>query len=438
MIKERMIVCSLVAVVILGFGFGSSSASSRDGFGRGRAKSPWWADSSPSSSYSVLGNFAGSSFVFPLHGNVYPTGTYNVTIKVGQPPKPYFLDPDTGSDLTWLQCDAPCTHCTQTPHPLYRPTKDLVICRDPICASLHSHDEYNCDDVPEQCDYEVEYADGGSSLGVLVKDAFSLKSSSGVPVSPRLILGCGYDQLPGASNPFLDGVLGLGKGKSGILSQLHSQGLVRNVMGHCLSGRGGGYLFFGNDPFDYSRAVWVTMARDTRNYSPGTAELLFGGKSTGMKDLLIVFDTGSSYTYLCSQTYNTLTSMVKKDLSGKPFKEALDDHTLSLCWSGRKPFKSVREVKKYFKPLALSFADGGKSKNQFDIPPESYLIISSKGNVCLGILNGTEAGLQNMNVIGDISMLDKTIIYDNERQLIGWAPANCDRPPKSSSVHIFR
>lgn len=37
---------------------------------------------------------------------------YHVTINVGQPPKPYFFDIDTGSDLTWLQCDAPCAKCT--------------------------------------------------------------------------------------------------------------------------------------------------------------------------------------------------------------------------------------------------------------------------------------------------------------------------------------
>lgn len=38
---------------------------------------------------------------------------YYAQINIGHPPKPYFLDPDTGSDLTWLQCDAPCVHCTQ-------------------------------------------------------------------------------------------------------------------------------------------------------------------------------------------------------------------------------------------------------------------------------------------------------------------------------------
>ena len=26
-------------------------------------------------------------------------------------PGPYFLDVDTGSDLTWIQCDASCTNC---------------------------------------------------------------------------------------------------------------------------------------------------------------------------------------------------------------------------------------------------------------------------------------------------------------------------------------
>lgn len=89
-----------------------------------------------------------SSVVFPVHGNVYPLGYiyifrpnisklllkvshfrnslnfvfrfslvwnryYNVTINIGQPPRPYYLDLDTGSDLTWLQCDAPCVRCLE-------------------------------------------------------------------------------------------------------------------------------------------------------------------------------------------------------------------------------------------------------------------------------------------------------------------------------------
>lgn len=65
-----------------------------------------------------------------------------------------------------------------------------------------------------------------------------------------------------------------------------------------------------------------------------------------------------------------------KELHGKSLREAKDDHTLPLCWKGRKPFKSVYDAGKYFKPLGLSFDNGWRSKTQFEIPPEGYLIIS--------------------------------------------------------------
>ncbi|KAA3475561.1 aspartic proteinase Asp1 [Gossypium australe] len=390
-----------------------------------------------SSSSSMMMNRVGSSILFPIHGNVYPTGYYNVTINIGHPPKPYFLDLDTGSDLTWLQCNAPCVHCIEAPHPLYQPSNDLVACRHPLCAALHPPD-YKCES-PDQCDYEVEYADGGSSLGVLVRDVFSLNYTNGVRLSPRLALGCGYDQIPGTSYHPLDGILGLGRGKSSIVSQLQSQGLVRNVVGHCLSGRGGGFLFFGDGLYDSSHVTWTSMSQEfTKYYSPGSAELHFGGKATGIKNLIVIFDSGSSYTYLNSQAYQALTLLLKKELSGRSLKEAPEDQTLPLCWKGRKPFRSVHDAKKYFKTsLALAFANSGRRKTQFELHPEAYLIISNKGNVCLGILNGTQVGLQNLNVIGDISMQDRMVVYDNEKQVIGWSPANCDHLPRFKSSYYM-
>lgn len=148
----------------------------------------------------------------------------------------------------------------------------------------------------------------------------------------------------------------------------------------------------------------------SKHYSPGLGELVFNGKSTEVRNLRVLFDSGSSYTYLNSQAYQALLYMVlifihlflrncyqltvfwipsisslliclkslqvHKELSGKPLKEALDDKTLPFCWKGRKPFKYVRDVKKYFKPFAISFPSSGRSRAQFDIPPEGYLIIS--------------------------------------------------------------
>ncbi|KAJ3671643.1 hypothetical protein LUZ60_007722 [Juncus effusus] len=362
-----------------------------------------------------------SSAVFPLYGDVYPHGMYYVTMTIGDPPRPYFLDVDTGSDLTWLQCDAPCVRCSKVPHPLYRPTKQkLVPCENPICSALR-----HCETT--QCDYEVEYHDQGSSLGVLVSDAFALKLANSSTVRPSLAFGCGYDQQfanPNSPVP-TDGLLGLGSGKVSILSQLKEQGVTRNVVGHCLSSRGNGFLFFGDDFVPYGKINWAPLSRSYRNYySPGPATVYFAGKSFGVKQMDIVFDSGSSYTYFTQQPYQALVSAVKSDVSSK-LKEASDDPSLPLCWKGQKPFKSISDAKKHFKPVLLSFING--KKVTLEIPPENYLIVTKYGNVCLGILNGSEVGLKNFNVIGDITLQDLMVVYDNESGQIGWIKASCDR-----------
>ncbi|KAH6759206.1 Eukaryotic aspartyl protease family protein [Perilla frutescens var. frutescens] len=369
------------------------------------------------------------SVIFPVSGNVYPKGYYHVTMSIGQPPKTYFLDIDTGSDLTWLQCDAPCTKCTPAPHSLYKPKRNLITCLDPVCVSLHGPGNHNCEAPEEQCDYEIDYADHGSSLGVLVKDTFPLKFTNGSTVAPLLAFGCGYNQevQDTAHLPYTDGVLGLGVGKSSILAQLRNMGMTRNVVGHCLSGQGGGFLFFGDDLIPNSGITWAPLLSQSKYYSLGPANLQFGGQATNIKGLPIVFDSGSTYTYFSSQAYNALVSLIKGDLNGKQLKDAVEDKSLPICWKGTKPFKSIRDAASHFKPLALSFTN---AKNvQLQLQPESYLIVTERGNVCLGILNGGEVGLGNTNIIGDIFLQDKLVIYDNERQQVGWAPANCNRLP---------
>ncbi|XP_043697544.1 aspartic proteinase Asp1-like, partial [Telopea speciosissima] len=291
------------------------------------------ADWSLNKKQTASGNSVRSSVVFRVQGNVYPEGLYYVTFYLGNPPKAYYLDLDTGSDLTWLQCDAPCASCNDVPHPLYKPNKqDLVFCEEQICASLDSND---CNNPNEQCDYSIEYADHGSSLGVLIRDIFPLRFTNGSVLAPRLAFGCGYNQQGLCKDSLCptDGVLGLGNGKGSIISQLKNQGLTNNVIGHCLSGQGGGYLFFGDDVVPSSGVIWTPMSPYAldKHYSPGPAELSFGGKPTAAKGLQTIFDSGSSYSYFNSMAYQALISAVNKELAGKPLKEAPDDHTLPLC-----------------------------------------------------------------------------------------------------------
>lgn len=51
----------------------------------------------------------------------------------------------------------------------------------------------------------------------------------------------------------------------------------------------------------------------------------------------------------------------------------VSDPALTLCWKGPGPFKSVRDLKKEFKPLVSLKFGGGFTMT---IPPENYLIIT--------------------------------------------------------------
>lgn len=160
------------------------------------------------------------------------------------------------------------------------------------------------------------------------------------------------------------------------------------------------------------------------HYSLGNAELLFGGKATGVKGLTMVFDSGSTYTYLNSQAYKAVLSLVrcklkhqmsiialffsllekwfcfletynlqvnfiyfmqtnlslwfqiKKDLNGKILNDATDDKNLPVCWKGTRPFSSIADVSKFFKPLALTFMESKTAAAQLQMPPEAYLIVT--------------------------------------------------------------
>ncbi|KAH9308198.1 hypothetical protein KI387_036109, partial [Taxus chinensis] len=168
-------------------------------------------------------------------------------------------------------------------------------------------------------------------------------------------------------------------------------------------------------------------------YYAGTAQMLIGNKllaKSGDEKKLggMIFDTGSSYTYFTKQAYNSLISAVRESI-GKQLEEVASDMTLPLCWKGRKTFRSIADVKSYFKPLTLNFQSTSSSTNnvKLEILPEGYLIISAKGNVCLGILNGT--GMSTFNILGDISLQGYLVVHDNNNQRIGWARMDCTKPP---------
>lgn len=77
----------------------------------------------------------------------------------------------------------------------------------------------------------------------------------------ELICRCAYDQQGQllASPAKTDGILGLSSAKISLPSQLASQGIISNVIGHCITSEpnGGGYMFLGDDFVPPWGMTWV-------------------------------------------------------------------------------------------------------------------------------------------------------------------------------------
>lgn len=68
----------------------------------------------------------------------------------------------------------------QGPHPLYKPTKGKIVPPlDSFCLEMQRNLNNKYCDSCQQCDYEIEYADQSSSMGVLVRDEMHLVIANG-------------------------------------------------------------------------------------------------------------------------------------------------------------------------------------------------------------------------------------------------------------------
>ncbi|CAL5037997.1 unnamed protein product [Urochloa decumbens] len=372
----------------------------------------------------------------PAAGNVFPTGLYYTTLSIGNPSRDYFLDVDTGSDITWIQCGTPCRSCAKGAHPSYIPAQaNILPASDPLCERAQSN--------PNQCNYDINYADRSSSMGVYARDNMQLMSEDDERENVDIVFGCGYDQRGNILDTLenTDGVLGLGSREISLPSQLASRGIISNVFGHCMTTdpSGGGYLFLGDDYIPRWGMTWVPVRNgpadnirraQLHQVNHGAQQLNVQGKLTQ-----VIFDSGSTHTYFPHEAYLNLIAAMKG--ASLRFVQDDSDKTLPFCMKADFSVRSVDDVKQFFKPLSLQFEKRFFFSKTFNIQPEDYLIISDKGNICLGVLDGTKMGYDSVIIVGDIFLRGKLIAYDNDESQIGWIDSDCTDPSKQSRIPFF-
>ncbi|KAG9133085.1 hypothetical protein Leryth_018649 [Lithospermum erythrorhizon] len=390
---------------------------------------------------------------FQLGGNGLPTDTalYYTKLSIGTPAKDYYVQMDTGSDNLWINC-AGCEGCPTKSNLGIKLTRyDLsasstgktISCHEDFCSSAiyNSHGPDSACLVGSQCGYAITYGDGSKTAGDYVKDNFRFDKISGdlqtSPMEGILAFGCSSKQFGdlGSSTLAVDGIVGFGQANSSILSQLAASGKSRKIFSHCLDSVEGGGIFAIGEVVE-PKVKTTPMVPDMPHYNAflekievGSSSIFvadkltddgtFGGGKGGKTSTTAIIDSGTTLAYLPIEVYDSLMS---KLMSHQP---GLKTHTVEQDFQCISYSKDVDDG---FPVVSFHFENSAILKAY----PHDYLF-KYDDLYCFGWQNKavqTSSG-EEVTLLGDLVLSDKLIVYDVEKQTIGWTEYNC-----SSSIKV--
>ncbi|KAF3633840.1 putative aspartic proteinase-like protein 2-like isoform X2 [Capsicum annuum] len=170
---------------------------------------------------------------------------YFTRVRLGFPPKDFYVVIDTGSDVLWVSC-IPCNGCptyslVQNRLEFFDPSSSStarpVLCSDKICAIGGK----SCA-AQNHCGYAIHYGDGSGTSGYYIADFMHFDTIPLTNSSARIVFGCSTyrtGELLTKPDRAIDGVFGLGQLGFLVIAQLATQGVTPNVFSHCLKGSNG-------------------------------------------------------------------------------------------------------------------------------------------------------------------------------------------------------
>ncbi|XP_020535047.1 aspartic proteinase 39 isoform X2 [Jatropha curcas] len=348
----------------------------------------------------------------PLGGSGRPDGVglYYAKIGIGTPPKDYYVQVDTGSDIMWVNCiqckDCPRTSTLGMDLTLYdikdSITGKLVPCDHEFCYEISEVPLNGCI-ANKSCTYLEIYGDGSSTAGYFVEDVVQYDRVSGdlqtTSANESVIFGCGARQ---------SGDLG-STNEEALDDGINGGGIF--AIGHVVQPTVNMTPLIPNEPHYNVNMSAVQVGGDFLHLPTGVFE---AGDRKGA-----IIDSGTTLAYLPEVVYDPLISKI---FSQQPDLKVHTVHDEYTC------FHYSGSVDEGFPNVTFHFENSVVLK----VHPHEYLF-PFEGLWCIGWQN---SGMQsrdrrNMTLLGDLVLSNKLVLYDLERQAIGWTEYNC-----SSSIKV--
>ncbi|XP_042501049.1 aspartyl protease family protein At5g10770-like [Macadamia integrifolia] len=361
----------------------------------------------------------GSKATTPTHsGRSLGTGNYIVTVGIGSPKRDFSLIFDTGSDLTWIQCEPCVAHCYKQQEPIFNPSKSSsysnITCNAKECSSLKSATGNSPGCTSSTCVYGIQYGDQSYSVGYFGRETLTLTSSD---VFNKFMFGCGQrnDGLFG----YTAGLLGLGRNKISLISQTYQK--YGGLFSYCLPSTSSstGYLAFGYQGKISSNVKFTPLLVNTADPSFYFLDLIaisVGGKKLPISASVFatsgtIIDSGTVITRLPPTAYSTLRSSFRKLMSSYPMVSPIS--ILDTCYN----FTGYKTVK--IPKIALYFRGG----IPMDIDSSGVFFVRNIAQVCLAFAGNSDAG--DIAILGNKQQQRLDVIYDVAKKRIGFGLGGC-------------
>ncbi|XP_010916474.1 protein ASPARTIC PROTEASE IN GUARD CELL 1 [Elaeis guineensis] len=355
-----------------------------------------------------------------VSGTSQGSGEYFSRVGIGNPPKPLYMVLDTGSDVTWVQCQ-PCADCYEQSDPIFDPSASSsyspLPCDSPRCRALDISACRNSSGGAEgsSCLYQVSYGDGSYTVGDFGTETVTLGDSA--PVA-GVAFGCGHDNeglFVGAA-----GLLALGGGPLSFPSQISARSLS-----YCLVDR--------DSPASSTLELGASAASGAEVAAPllrnrkldtfyyvGLSGISVGGKMLSIPPSSfamdesgsggVIVDSGTAVTRLQADAYGALRDAFRRGTAGLPAAEGVS--LFDTCYD----LSSRTSVE--VPTVGFHFPQG----RELRLPAKNYLIpVDGVGTYCLAFAPTTAP----LSIIGNVQQQGIRVSFDLDNSVVGFTPNNC-------------
>lgn len=339
---------------------------------------------------------------------------------------------DTGSQLSWVQCEKKTLEKTPSFDPSHSSSFSLVPCNTPPCKPrIPDFTLPTSCDSNRLCHYSYFYADGTLAEGNLVREKISLSNAQ--TTSP-IILGCSRDS---SSH---EGILGMNRGRLSFVSQA----AIRKFS-YCVPPRRNltqnpppsGTFLVGDNPFSagFRYVSLLTFSTSQQNlpyldksaYTVPMTGIRIAGKLLDIPPSAFVpdaggagqtmVDSGTEFTFLVEDAYGKVKAEVTRLVGPKVKKGYVFGGALDTCFAG-----DVAEIGRLLGEIALEMGKGV----EIVMNGQEALVGVGGGISCLSIGSSQLLGVES-NIIGTYHQQNMWVEFDVSNGKVGFGKADCSK-----------